>query len=35
MTEAQREKIKLRSNYLNGVALIFLGLGDLDQLLPC
>ena len=29
MTEAQREKIKIRSNYLNGVALIFLGLGGL------
>lgn len=27
MTEAEREKIKLRANYLNGVALLFLGLG--------
>ena len=29
MTETQREKVKLRSTYLNGVALIFLGLGGL------
>ena len=29
MTETEREKIKLRSTYLNGVALIFLGLGGL------
>jgi hypothetical protein len=29
MTEVEREKIKLRSTYLNGVALIFLGLGGL------
>lgn len=29
MTETEREKTKLRSNYLNGVALIFLGLGGL------
>ncbi|MCP1198780.1 hypothetical protein [Notoacmeibacter sp. MSK16QG-6] len=29
MSETEREKIKLRSTYLNGVALIFLGLGGL------
>lgn len=29
MKESQREKIKLRANYLNGVALIFLSLGGL------
>lgn len=29
MTEVEREKIKLRSTYMNGVALIFLGLGGL------
>ncbi len=32
MTEAEREKIKLRANYLNGVALLFLGLGGLGPL---
>lgn len=29
MKESQREKIKLRANYLNGTALIFLSLGGL------
>lgn len=29
MTEVEREKIKLRSTYMNGVALIVLGLGGL------
>lgn len=29
MKESQREKIKLRASYLNGVALIFLSLGGL------
>lgn len=29
MKESDREKIKLRANYLNGVALIFLSLGGL------
>ena len=29
MTEAEREKIKLRAAYLNGLALIFFGLGGL------
>ncbi|OWY18244.1 hypothetical protein B6V73_00035 [Thioclava sp. JM3] len=27
MTEAKREKIKLRAAYLNGLALIFFGIG--------
>lgn len=29
MAEVEREKIKLRSTYLNGIALVFLGLGGL------
>jgi hypothetical protein len=29
MSDAQKEKIKLRANYLNGLALIFIGLGGL------
>ncbi|MCR4267093.1 hypothetical protein [Nitratireductor sp. ZSWI3] len=29
MTEGEKEKIKLRANYLNGLSLIFMGLGGL------
>lgn len=29
MTDGEKEKIKLRANYLNGVALIFMSIGGL------
>jgi hypothetical protein len=29
LTETEREKIKLRASYLNGLALIFFGIGGL------
>ena len=32
MTDSEREKIKLRATYLNGVALLLLGLGGLGPL---
>ncbi len=32
MTDATKEKIKLRANYLNGLALLFVGLGGLGPL---
>ncbi len=35
MTEAEREKIKLRSSYLNGVALVFWVWADLGRPLRC
>lgn len=32
MTESQKESIKLRASYLNGLALIFFGIGGLAPL---
>jgi hypothetical protein len=29
MTDCEKEQIKLRANYVNGIALIFMGLGGL------
>ena len=29
MTDAKKEQIKLRASYLNGIALLFMGLGGL------
>ncbi|KFB08850.1 hypothetical protein [Nitratireductor basaltis] len=32
MKDSEKEKIKLRANYLNGISLIFMGLGGLGPM---